>query len=495
EELEDSDSSAHEPETTTSGCQSKKKWGQRGRNQYPEGQWRVDVVSLVGEPIEPPLVRSVFHNAIGTIIRTKEILDSLISNWLFVPEGRKVEMRKHLKQTFILPKSKELKKCGELNDKYVKKSLTPFNEYGSITQAQWDEFVSQKNRELVVSNIHKLCLGPSGYREKIDKWWQDREAAIVVGQTDPYECLDEHGWQWLQAREPTIVDGKCTFSQPETNQVILSISTRCMLHIPVGRASKTKEVAKGLAILVGSLYEGKPIACLYACRYSKLHTNIEYNVIIGVDDIPYLLDCAKKFEYGKPLLPDSQSYWFQVKCKRLHSWYIRACRLGLRTIWARYSSDVFGPPFDDEANLIFDFQDIHDMFCLSELELELVKLWCMMQENDVHVVKENPGYLDPYAICKVKNNFPSKWRENHDKLAKYYVREHIRVHERYTTDPRRTRPQLHSSCLHEKQLLNIGTDLCRFILHEVVNPLGTFYHPEHELAQDDEWENPLYHRG
>nr|TKW40885.1 hypothetical protein SEVIR_1G276100v2 [Setaria viridis] len=63
------------------------------------------------------------------------------------------------------------------------------------------------------------------------------------------------------------------------------------------------------------------------------------------------------------------------------------------------------------------------------------------------------------------------------------------------------RPRLCSSRLHEQQILNIGSDLCRFILREVVNLIGTYYHQEHELAQEDkyvslcEWENQEYRQG
>nr|TKV93837.1 hypothetical protein SEVIR_9G255400v2 [Setaria viridis] len=391
EELEDSGSSAPEVETTTSGSQSKKRWGEQGRNQYPEGKWRVDVVSPAGEPIEPPMVHSKFWNAIGAILRTKEILDPSISDWLLVPEGRKEAMWKLLKQIFILPRSEELRKCvkhytrkqldesfrqwrSELNDKYVKKGLTPFNEYGSITPAQWDEFVRQKispkalaliqrNRELALSNIHKVHFEPGG------------EAAIAARQPDPFEDLDERGWQWLAARKPTIVDGKPTFSTSETYQrkgefvpnrdkYVLSsalgmkehggyvggvsskltikdgferdrasykshscykddlrevaekalesrfkdflldtlaeqqqniyapssigstiaqpypidsicINTPCSLHIPVGRVGKTKEVPKGLAILVGGLFKRKPIPHHYAC-VTVLEINSNY---------------------------------------------------------------------------------------------------------------------------------------------------------------------------------------------------------------------------
>ena len=38
----------------------------------------VNVISAVGEPIEPPEVCAKFRNAIGSIIRTKLVLDPTI---------------------------------------------------------------------------------------------------------------------------------------------------------------------------------------------------------------------------------------------------------------------------------------------------------------------------------------------------------------------------------------------------------------------------------
>ena len=52
----------------------------------------VNVVSVVGEPIEPPEVCAKFRNAISSIIRTKMVLDPTIPDWLTVPEGRKEAM-------------------------------------------------------------------------------------------------------------------------------------------------------------------------------------------------------------------------------------------------------------------------------------------------------------------------------------------------------------------------------------------------------------------
>jgi len=62
-------------------------------------------------------------------------------------------------------------------------------------------------------------LGPVGYQGKLDQCRREREAAIAAGQLDPYDGLDECGWQWIQARKPMLVDGKPKFDQPETDMV------------------------------------------------------------------------------------------------------------------------------------------------------------------------------------------------------------------------------------------------------------------------------------
>ena len=51
---EDKESSGPEPASTSSDVHNKRKRGQRGRNQYPERQFTVNVISVAGEPIEPP---------------------------------------------------------------------------------------------------------------------------------------------------------------------------------------------------------------------------------------------------------------------------------------------------------------------------------------------------------------------------------------------------------------------------------------------------------
>jgi hypothetical protein len=55
-----------------------------------------------------------------------------------------------------------------------------------------------------------------------------------------------------------------TIAQPYPVDCI-SVSTPCLFLYPVGRAGKTKEVAKALVDPVGGSFEGNPIPPLYAC--------------------------------------------------------------------------------------------------------------------------------------------------------------------------------------------------------------------------------------
>jgi len=56
-------------------------------------------------------------------------------------------------------------------------------------------------------------------------------------------------------------------------------------------------------------------------------------------------------------------------------------------------------------------------------------------------------------------------------------------------------PDTHGVQLHEKEILNVVDDLCRFIMYEVVNVTGKLFHEAQDLVTEDkyiglrEWEN------
>jgi hypothetical protein len=60
--------------------------------------------------------------------------------------------------------------------------------------------------------------------------------------------------------------------------------------------------------------------------------------------------------------------------KRVQSWYTRAYRVGIKSIWARYDLDIFGAKDIGITDIMFDFEDIQNMFHLKELSIEMVRL-------------------------------------------------------------------------------------------------------------------------
>jgi hypothetical protein len=70
-----------------------------------------------------------------------------------------------------------------------------------------------------------------------------------------------------------------------------------------------------------------------------------------------LLDCSINFEYGKPLLPNAMIAGVLVDMQRMHSWYTRACRLGLTSMWTRYDPDIFRAKDIGVTDIMFDFED------------------------------------------------------------------------------------------------------------------------------------------
>ena len=102
-----------------------------------------------------------------------------------------------------------------------------------------------------------------------------------------------------------------------------------------------------------------------------------HNKVLAADGLPDLEDAPLEFPYGKDLLPS----WILCDCptymKRMHNWYKRACRLGLRSLGAPHHKDAFGLKGPQINDIMFNFEDIQQMFRLSQLGSKMVRLWCM----------------------------------------------------------------------------------------------------------------------
>jgi putative heme iron utilization protein len=79
-------------------------------NKFPKGHTIVvEVVSPIGEPIQPDGIRTRIASAIGVAVR--DILDCLIQHWNNVPNSDKTKIWKKMMGAFSFPPdSKELVK-------------------------------------------------------------------------------------------------------------------------------------------------------------------------------------------------------------------------------------------------------------------------------------------------------------------------------------------------------------------------------------------------
>ena len=210
---------------TATSLDKKKKHGQLSKNKVPDLVYIVNKLGPTGQSIDPPSVTAKFSNTIRALVRTW--LDPSINDWRSVTEGTKTFLWKQVKKVFQFPRGTEdlarsfaMKQTGlsfrrwrsELNTKYLQQGRTPFQDYGKITQAQWDAFVAAKktedalalskhNSEHSKSNPHPHHLGTSGYKGLVEKRMRQQPATAPDGSTqeEPYNGLDECSYNWIKA--------------------------------------------------------------------------------------------------------------------------------------------------------------------------------------------------------------------------------------------------------------------------------------------------------
>ncbi|KAJ1295728.1 hypothetical protein BS78_01G245400 [Paspalum vaginatum] len=214
--------------------------------------------------------------------------------------------------------------------------------------------------------------------------------------------------------------------------------------------------------------------------------NDAFDNVIGVRDIPDQPDCPKHYEFGKPSLPDWAIECLPYEMRRFHNWYIRAHKLGLRWITARYPGELF-QTLGNQITIV-DFLEFQNMFRLAK-----------KTTHDKEV-----GFLAPSIIAKSTWSWPLRLQDDAKELAGANTpkeREELRhklykearfetasyicnalrfFHEENKLPPI---PKIQNK-LKESNLLNMVADLCRFTMHEVVNLLDSFFDPNSEMATD-----------
>jgi hypothetical protein len=120
--------------------------GQRKRNKLHAGIFIVTVVNKYGKPTKPKGINAKWHNDCGILVR--ENVRITFEHWRCVRSEKKKELWKDIKDKYIFPtevldhgekatlytmgRSLQTFMCN-LNKDYVKKGLTPFNDFGFIT--------------------------------------------------------------------------------------------------------------------------------------------------------------------------------------------------------------------------------------------------------------------------------------------------------------------------------------------------------------------------
>ena len=229
---------------TSSKSSKVRKSGQRKKNKLHDGIFAVTNVDINGAPDEPEGINAKWRNDCGTLVREKVRIT--YENWHHVPTEKKNELWEVIKAKYIFPP--EFLERGEkatlytmgralrtfranLNKDYVKKGLTPFNDFGFITPDDWNTFVNQRTskKALEVSQNFKTLsskrkwhpnLGPGGYKAKVKKWrlkeQQDREA----GRPDVLEGCSERTRNWVLGRSKSTDDGQLIPKDSEVSEVL-----------------------------------------------------------------------------------------------------------------------------------------------------------------------------------------------------------------------------------------------------------------------------------
>ncbi|KAJ1257082.1 hypothetical protein BS78_K222000 [Paspalum vaginatum] len=101
-----------------------------------------------------------------------------------------------------------------------------------------------------------------------------------------------------------------------------------------------------------------------------------YKSVLGLDQIADMPDCPLRYEHGKPFLTDwaLEDKRFLGEMRKIHDWYLRACRLGVHFVSAHIPGECFTTL---TKTTIADFLEFQNMFRLGQMDITAMTLWCV----------------------------------------------------------------------------------------------------------------------
>ncbi|XP_066392050.1 uncharacterized protein [Miscanthus floridulus] len=139
---------------------------------------------------------------------------------------------------------------------------------------------------------------------------------------------------------------------------------------------------------------------------SKLHKG--FNKYLAVDNLKWSDDCPDKYEKGKNFLPNRVLQCLPRGMRKFHDWYLRAQITELEILQAWIPAGTFGAL---GGQIAVEFKDIQVCFHLGRMEMNLIRIWCLMQADFVKKrIALKHGYIDPSPIASTNFNYPKEWK-------------------------------------------------------------------------------------
>jgi ribosomal protein L3 len=218
--------------TATGRAKSRKKTdlkrGQHGRHQVTKKVHAILRIGPHGESLEPQSVIGTFSIQCSYI--AKEHVPITYLDWKKVPKELKDKVWTDIKKYFQYPPdqfnedlcrghalfiaSRALRTLrSRLNNNYVKKGKTPFEDYNFIKRHIWDEFVKKMSTDEVKAKSEKFSdlakknellhhLGMTGYAGKRPRWRQEEREAEAARQGYPLQGVGVRTCNNFFARRP-----------------------------------------------------------------------------------------------------------------------------------------------------------------------------------------------------------------------------------------------------------------------------------------------------